>query len=66
MRAHHAHPVILLMICPILMFWLGRLQLLTRRGHMTDDPVVFTLRDRVSLACAAMIAALFGLSGALT
>ena len=65
-RAHHAHPVILLMICPILMFWLGRLQLLTRRGHMTDDPVVFTLRDRVSLACAAMIAALFGLSGALT
>jgi hypothetical protein len=33
---------------PILLYWQARVWLLTGRGRMDDDPVVFALRDRVS------------------
>jgi hypothetical protein len=29
--------------------------MITHRGWMHDDPVVFAARDRISLACAALI-----------
>jgi 4-hydroxybenzoate polyprenyltransferase/phosphoserine phosphatase len=41
----------------ILLYWLSRVLILTHRGEMHDDPVVFAARDRPSLACAALIAA---------
>ena len=40
----------------ILLFWISRVLILTHRGEMHDDPVVFAARDRTSLACAALIA----------
>lgn len=52
-------PDLLLVICPILMLWIGRMQLLTRRGFMTDDPIVFTLRDRVSQLCGLTMLVIF-------
>lgn len=55
-------PNLLLFVCPVLFFWLGRMQLLTRRGHMTDDPIVFTFRDRVSLLCGVLMLAIFVLA----
>ncbi|MGN0933161.1 UbiA family prenyltransferase [Falsigemmobacter intermedius] len=54
-----AHPDLLLLICVILMLWIGRMQLMTRRGFMTDDPIVFTLRDRVGLICGLLMLAIF-------
>lgn len=56
---HFAVPDLLLLICPILFLWLGRMQLMTRRGYMTDDPIVFTLRDRPSLICGLSILLIF-------
>lgn len=50
-HAAYAEPYSLLFVCPILFFWLARLQILTNRGFMTDDPLVFALRDRISLLC---------------
>jgi 4-hydroxybenzoate polyprenyltransferase len=44
---HHSKP--LWLICPLLLYWLSRVWLLTTRGEMHDDPVVFALRDRISL-----------------
>lgn len=64
-RLQHPHPEILLLNCPILLFWLGRLQILTRRGHMADDPVVFAIRDRISVLTAAIMVLLFILSGSM-
>lgn len=55
-------PDLLLLICPVLFFWLGRMQMLTRRGHMTDDPIVFTFRDRVGLVCGVLMLAIFVLA----
>lgn len=32
-------------LCPLVLYWVSRLWLLARRGAVTEDPVVFTLRD---------------------
>ena len=41
-------PYLLFPLCPLLLYWLGRLTLIAHRGMVGDDPVVFALRDRVS------------------
>jgi 4-hydroxybenzoate polyprenyltransferase len=40
----------------ILLYWVSRVLILTHRGEMHDDPVVFAARDRTSLACAGLVA----------
>ncbi|MBT8421497.1 MAG: UbiA family prenyltransferase [Gammaproteobacteria bacterium] len=41
----YARPEALWMLCPMMLYWVSRMWLLTRRGDMHDDPVVFTIRD---------------------
>lgn len=53
-RALYNHPQALWALCPLLMWWIGRVWLLTHRGRMHDDPVVFALRDRVSHGMGVM------------
>lgn len=55
-------PEVLWGVCLVLMFWNSRIAILTQRGQMHDDPLVFAARDRVSLGCAALVGglALFG------
>jgi H+/Cl- antiporter ClcA len=50
---HHNKP--LWLVCPLLLFWISRIWLLTTRGQMHDDPVVFALRDRVSLVVVGLL-----------
>jgi 4-hydroxybenzoate polyprenyltransferase len=45
-------------VCLVLLFWNSRISILTQRGQMHDDPLVFAARDKVSLACGAVVAAL--------
>jgi 4-hydroxybenzoate polyprenyltransferase/phosphoglycolate phosphatase-like HAD superfamily hydrolase len=40
------------LICVLVLFWVSRTVLLTHRGEMHDDPVVFAVTDRVSQAIA--------------
>ena len=62
--ALYRHPAALWVLCPILLFWVSRVLMLSHRGLMNDDPVVFALRDRLSLLvgaaaiCAFVIGAL--------
>ena len=51
------------LLCPLLIYWLGRVSLLAHRGAVDDDPVAFVLRDRASWWCA--LAALIALFAAL-
>ncbi|MFN3475082.1 MAG: UbiA family prenyltransferase [Blastomonas sp.] len=51
----YSTPEVLWGICLILLFWTNRVALLTHRGEMHDDPVVFAMRDRVSLCCGALV-----------
>lgn len=55
-------PFLLWLIAPVLMYWLSRTVMLAHRGELHDDPLVFAVRDPVSLGSAALIAAL-GLLG---
>jgi 4-hydroxybenzoate polyprenyltransferase len=40
------------LICPLVLYWITRVWLLVHRGHLDEDPVVFAIRDRVSLLIA--------------
>jgi 4-hydroxybenzoate polyprenyltransferase len=51
---HHRKP--LWLVCPLLLFWISRIWLLTTRGKMPDDPVVFALRDPSSWLILGSIA----------
>jgi 4-hydroxybenzoate polyprenyltransferase len=50
---HHRNQ--LWLVCPVLLYWIRRIWLLTARGKMPDDPVVFALRDRTSLCVLGII-----------
>ncbi len=46
---NYPHPEWMWLICVIFGYWLARAWLLASRGEMHDDPVLFALRDRLSL-----------------
>jgi 4-hydroxybenzoate polyprenyltransferase len=52
-HALYSRPVALWAICPALLFWISRVWVKTHRGEMHDDPVVFAVRDKVSLLVGA-------------
>lgn len=54
----YSRPQILWLVCPVLIYWIARILMLAQRRKMHDDPVVFALHDRPSLAVAAASAAL--------
>lgn len=44
----YGHVQLLWGVCPLLMLWVSRVWLKAARGEMTDDPLVFAVRDRMS------------------
>jgi 4-hydroxybenzoate polyprenyltransferase/phosphoserine phosphatase len=52
----YSHPEVLWLLIPIQLYWVSRMWMKAQRGQMHDDPVVFALRDRYSLACGALFA----------
>ncbi len=45
-------------MCPVMLYWFGRIWIVAGRGEMHSDPILFALRDRVSLLVAAIIVAI--------
>jgi len=45
-------------VCCILLYWLARMAFITHRGEMHDDPIIFSIKDKVSQICFALIATL--------
>jgi hypothetical protein len=43
------------LICPLMLYWISRIWLLASRGQMDDDPVVFAIKDRISLTAFGLI-----------
>ena len=48
----YKRPLLLHLLCPVVLYWLGRIWMLTHRGDMHHDPVTFALRDRTSFVVA--------------
>lgn len=51
----YRHASRLWLIVPLLIYWLNRVWLLAGRGELDDDPVVFAMRDRMSLMVGATV-----------
>jgi 4-hydroxybenzoate polyprenyltransferase/phosphoserine phosphatase len=47
-RLLYRHPTILLLLCPLFLYWITRLWFKANRGEVPQDPVVFALTDRTS------------------
>jgi 4-hydroxybenzoate polyprenyltransferase len=58
----YRHNKPLWLVCPLLLYWISRIWLLTTRGQMHDDPVVFALRDRMSLFVLCLLGVIVLLS----
>lgn len=44
----YGEPLILMLLAPLVILWIGRMWLMTSRQVLTDDPVMFTIRDPFS------------------
>ena len=53
-HALYRHPKVLWLDLPLLIYWISRAITMSHRRTMHDDPVVFALRDRVSLGTVAL------------
>jgi 4-hydroxybenzoate polyprenyltransferase len=61
----YRHPMTLLAICPLLLYWVSRVWFLATRQKVDEDPVVFALRDKTSYLIGAICAALIWLATAI-
>jgi len=55
-------PQLLFLLCPLLLYWISRLWVLTFRGALKEDPILFAVRDRVSYAVSIAMASIVALS----
>jgi 4-hydroxybenzoate polyprenyltransferase len=55
-RQLYHHPSILWILCPLLLWWCGRLWILAGRGEVNEDPVAFALHDSCSYVIGVLMA----------
>ncbi len=55
-RVHYTRYYLIWFLCPLLLYWISYVWLVAHRGEMSDDPLVFTLRDQVSRVVLLLIA----------
>lgn len=51
----YGSPPVLWGICLVLLFWLSWVAMVTHRGEMHDDPIVYAVKDRISRICGFLI-----------
>lgn len=44
----YSNPKLLWLLCPLLLYWISRMWMVSHRGEMHDDPIVFAALDRGS------------------
>ncbi len=55
----YKHHEFIWLACPLLLYWVSRIWLLTHRGLMNDDPVIFAIKDRISLVVGVLFGVVF-------
>ncbi len=55
----YARPALLWWVCPLLLFWIGRVWLLAGRGGIDDDPIYYVIRDKISWVLGIIVIVLF-------
>lgn len=54
-KALYDQPMLMWPICLVMLYWISRVWIIAHRGEMNDDPIVFALKDKVSMACGLVI-----------
>ena len=54
----YRRPMLLWLLFPLVLYWVTRIWVLVHRGQMSEDPIDFALRDRVTWALAGLGAAI--------
>jgi 4-hydroxybenzoate polyprenyltransferase len=55
----YAQPELIWFAVPLILFWVSWVWMKAHRGEMHDDPIVFALKDKASLAVAQLVALCF-------
>jgi 4-hydroxybenzoate polyprenyltransferase/phosphoserine phosphatase len=55
-RRLFSHQDILWLWCPLLLYWISYVWLVAHRGGMSDDPIVFAIKDRISRVVMVLMA----------
>ncbi|WNC51868.1 MULTISPECIES: UbiA family prenyltransferase [unclassified Thermosynechococcus] len=61
----YTRPQVLWGICCVLLYWITRTIMITHRGLMHDDPIVYAIKDRPSQLCFLICLFLFIIGGIL-
>ncbi len=54
--ALYRHPKAIWLLCVVVLYWISRVWMTAHRGGMHHDPVIYALRDRVSLGLGVLAA----------
>ena len=52
----YSNPALLWLLCPLMLYWISRIWLIAHRGSMSQDPIIFALKDRVSYYVGFLVA----------
>ncbi len=55
----YSHPKMIWFACPILLYWISRIWILTHRGEMNEDPVLFAIKDKISWIAGFLFTVIF-------
>jgi 4-hydroxybenzoate polyprenyltransferase len=61
-RLLYSKPELLWLLCPLFFYWISRVWLITNRGLMSDDPILFTIKDSASRIVALITAIILWLA----
>lgn len=56
-RMLYNQPLLLLLLAPLFLYWIGRIWLLAYRSELHEDPVLFAVTDKASYICGLAAAA---------
>jgi 4-hydroxybenzoate polyprenyltransferase/phosphoserine phosphatase len=52
------NPQILWLMCPLVLYWISRVWIISFRGELNEDPILFAIKDRVTYLVVLVSAAL--------
>ena len=50
-------PQLMLLVCPLLLIWVSKVWIVTARGELSEDPVLYAMRDKASWILLSVILA---------
>lgn len=51
----YTHPARMWLICPLLLYWISRVLMLSNRNELHHDPVIYAFTDRISWATGVLV-----------